>query len=294
MACKLKIWFMVLCIALMVANLGPLVRAEPQVPCYFVFGDSLFDNGNNNDIEVDAKVNYYPYGMDFSDGPTGRFSNGRNMPDVVAERLGFDIHDIPPFAKTKDRDVLKGVNYASGGAGIRNETGQHQGHSICLSKQLQNHQVTMEKIATSLGSKEKAAQHLMKCMYSVGIGSNDYINNYLLPKFYSTNREYTPEQYATILMKQYDQHLRTLHNYGARKIALFGVALVGCIPQMKALNPNVRTPCVDSINHYVKLFNEGLKSLVDQLNQNLTDAKFIYVNTVGISSIEFPIIGGGE
>ncbi|KAI5556991.1 hypothetical protein BDE02_18G071600 [Populus trichocarpa] len=38
-------------------------KAIPQVPCYFVFGDSLFDNGNNNYLSTPAKVNYLPYGM---------------------------------------------------------------------------------------------------------------------------------------------------------------------------------------------------------------------------------------
>lgn len=55
----------------------------PQVPCYFIFGDSLYDNGNNNDLVTEAKANFPPYGIDFPDGPTGRFSNGRNIADII-------------------------------------------------------------------------------------------------------------------------------------------------------------------------------------------------------------------
>lgn len=61
-------------------NAGPLCQ---QVPCYFVFGDSLADNGNNNKLNTQAKVNYFPYGIDFPDGPTGRFTNGRNFADII-------------------------------------------------------------------------------------------------------------------------------------------------------------------------------------------------------------------
>lgn len=43
---------------------------------------------------------------------------------ITAELLGFD-HFIPPFANTGGSDILQGVNYASGAAGIRNETGKH-------------------------------------------------------------------------------------------------------------------------------------------------------------------------
>jgi len=38
--------------------------------------------------------------------------------------LGFD-HFIPPYANTLGADIVQGVNYASGAAGIRNETGTH-------------------------------------------------------------------------------------------------------------------------------------------------------------------------
>ena len=44
---------------------------------------------------------------------------------ITAEFLGFD-HYIPPFATARGREILKGVNYASGAAGIRIETGQAQ------------------------------------------------------------------------------------------------------------------------------------------------------------------------
>jgi len=37
--------------------------------------------------------------------------------------LGFDQF-IPPFATARGRDILVGVNYASGAAGIRDESGR--------------------------------------------------------------------------------------------------------------------------------------------------------------------------
>lgn len=58
------------------------VRRE-SVPAMFVFGDSLIDNGNNNDLPSFAKANYFPYGIDFNGGPTGRFSNGYTMVDAI-------------------------------------------------------------------------------------------------------------------------------------------------------------------------------------------------------------------
>ncbi|XP_060200196.1 GDSL esterase/lipase At1g29660-like [Lycium barbarum] len=150
---------------------------------------------------------YLPYGVDFADGPTGRYTNGRNMADLLAEHLGFD-HYIPPFASATGDELLQGVNYASGYAGIRNETGSHVGDRIYLGKQLQNHKVTISRIADLLGNAPSAKKYLNKCLFIVGIGNNDYINNFLLPDIYPTSHLYRPSQYAKILIEQYSHQLK--------------------------------------------------------------------------------------
>ncbi|GMP44659.1 hypothetical protein CsSME_00013495 [Camellia sinensis var. sinensis] len=48
------------------------------IPAVLMFGDSIVDTGNNNNLETIFKVNYPPYGKDFiSRIPTGRFCNGK-------------------------------------------------------------------------------------------------------------------------------------------------------------------------------------------------------------------------
>ncbi|KAK1424879.1 hypothetical protein QVD17_20223 [Tagetes erecta] len=174
------------------------VNAAPQVPCYFIFGDSLVDNGNNNRIVSLAKANYLPYGIDFPNGPTGRFSNGKTVVDTVAELLGFNGY-IPPYANARGRTILNGVNYASAAAGIRDETG----------RQLE------------------------------------------------------------------------VYNYGARKFVLNGIGQIGCSPNALA-NSRDGSTCDERINSANRLFNSQLISLVDTLNRDLPDAKFIYINNYGI------------
>lgn len=53
-------------------------------PANFVFGDSLVDAGNNNYIVSLSKADYMPNGIDFG-GPTGRFTNGRTIVDIIGE-----------------------------------------------------------------------------------------------------------------------------------------------------------------------------------------------------------------
>ncbi|CAI8590923.1 unnamed protein product [Vicia faba] len=268
-------------IVLVVLVLSFGIGSAQQVPCYFIFGDSLVDNGNNNQLTSIAKANYAPYGIDFPGGPTGRFSNGKTSVDVIAEQLGFNGY-ISSYASARGRDILRGVNYASAAAGIREETGQQLGQRISFRGQVVNYQRTVSQLVNNFGDENTTANYLSKCIYTIGLGSNDYLNNYFMPQIYSSSRQFTPQQYANVLLQAYAQQLRILYNYGARKMALFGVGQIGCSPSELAQNsPDGRT-CVARINSANQLFNNGLKSLVDQFNNQFPDARFIYVNVYGI------------
>ncbi|KAL6190631.1 hypothetical protein ACLB2K_037025 [Fragaria x ananassa] len=68
------------------------------------------------------------------------------------------------------------------------------------------------------------------------LGSNDYLNNYLMPN-YDTRNHYNAQQFADLLA----QHLTRLYNLGARKFVIAGVGRMGCIPSiLAALSPNGR------------------------------------------------------
>ncbi|CAF2251549.1 hypothetical protein BRARA_H01938 [Brassica rapa] len=261
-------------------GLGFNVKAEPQVPCYFIFGDSLVDNGNNNGLSSLARADYYPYGIDLG-GPTGRFSNGKTTVDEIAELLGFDNY-IPAYSDVSGEQILQGVNYASAAAGIREETGQQLGQRIPFSGQVQNYQNTVAQVVELLGDENTAADYLRKCIYSVGLGSNDYLNNYFMPQYYSTSRQYTPEQYADDLINRYRDQLNALYNYGARKFALVGVGAIGCSPNALAQGSPDGTTCVERLNSANRIFNNRLKSMVQQLNNEHSDAKFTYINAYGV------------
>ncbi|KAJ6359065.1 hypothetical protein OIU76_000721 [Salix suchowensis] len=240
------------------------VHGEPKVPCYFIFGDSLVDSGNNNNLETIAKVNYPPYGIDFPGGPTGRFTNGRTVADIMGELLGFDDF-IPSFLTVDSSEILKGVNYASGSAGIRQETGKQLGVNLDLSKQLENHQTIVSRIVDMVGI-EPAASHLNKCFYWSVIGSNDYLNNYFIPQYYNTSSQYTPDKYADALIKQYSQQIMTLYNSGARKVALNGIGPIGCAPYSTANYDTKGSLCVDSMNDALGLAQNILHLQVSVLN----------------------------
>lgn len=63
------------------------------IPCIFTFGDSLLNAGNNNHLKsAPAKANTLPNGIDFpTHNATGRFCNGKIVPDFIGERLTFCV-----------------------------------------------------------------------------------------------------------------------------------------------------------------------------------------------------------
>ena len=84
-----------LCIFVLVAHFAtPVVCHERHhQAALFVFGDSIFDPGNNNYINTIAsfQANYFPYGESFFKYPTGRNSNGRLIPDFIGKFICVSI-----------------------------------------------------------------------------------------------------------------------------------------------------------------------------------------------------------
>ncbi|MQL96965.1 hypothetical protein Taro_029646 [Colocasia esculenta] len=255
------------------------VSGNIQVPALFVFGDSLVDDGNNNFLQSIAKADYYPYGVDFYQGSTGRFSNGRTIIDVLCDMFGISY--LPPYtsADLNGTRLLSGVNYASAAAGILEESGQFLGERFYLNQQVLNFQSNINDMRTVLGGQSMLDQFLSKSIVVVVIGSNDYVNNYLLPSLYTSSYYYSPQDYANLLLNRLSRQLLALHNMGLSKFLVAGVGPLGCIPSQRATGQGPPGRCVDSVNEIVGFFNRALRALVQQLNSNHPRALFVYGNT---------------
>ncbi|ONK80118.1 uncharacterized protein A4U43_C01F14070 [Asparagus officinalis] len=169
-------------------SLIPLTLSELQeaeVNGMFVFGSSLVDNGNNNFLKnATTKANFHPYGVDFPLGPSGRFSNGRNAIDVLGGLLKLP-RLIPPFTdpRTRGARVVHGVNFASGGSGILDQTGSFRGEVMSLSQQIRDFKVTtLPQLRTQLRcvhSPRLFEDHLSNYLFVVGTGGNDYLQYFV-------------------------------------------------------------------------------------------------------------------
>ncbi|XP_020208509.1 GDSL esterase/lipase At1g71691-like, partial [Cajanus cajan] len=192
----------------------------------------------------------------------------------AAELLGLPL--IPAYTEASGNQMLHGVNYASAAAGILDATGRNFVGRIPFDQQIRNFENTLNQLAGNLGAANMATA-LARCIFFVGMGSNDYLNNYLMPN-YPTRNQYNGPQYADLLVQTYNQQLTRLYNLGARKFVIAGLGLMGCIPSILAQSTS--GSCSEEVNLLVQPFNENVKNMLNNFNSNLPGARFIFADTV--------------
>ncbi|KAI3835331.1 hypothetical protein MKW98_020447 [Papaver atlanticum] len=247
------------------------------VPSIIVFGDSLLDVGNNNHLELSlAKANFPYNGVDFPKLWTGRFSNGRNAADFFSEKLRLPTS--PPYLSVK-KDLLSlkrtrrdsnaakvvlqngGISFASGGAGILNETNKIFVQSISLDEQIEFFSGVHGQLEQQLG-KSEAESFLAKSVFLIAIGSNDIIG-YSKPDSDLPGEFGSPENYMDILMHVFRGQLKRIYDLGARKFAIVGAALTGCCPSLRMQTG--KGECNVEANLLSLDFNNRAVSLIEEL-----------------------------
>ncbi|XP_047084314.1 GDSL esterase/lipase At5g55050-like [Lolium rigidum] len=242
----------------------PSSKALKQVPAMYVFGDSTLDVGNNYLEGADVpRANTPLHGVDYPGSkPTGRFSNGYNIADSIAKKLG--LKESPPAYLSLAQGttplvvtaLTEGVSYASAGAGILDST--HAGDNIPLSKQVMYFESTKAKMQAKVGS---AAVRILlsRSFFLISVGSNDLFVFAAAPTdvvaLYSS------------LISGYNTTITSLYNMGARKFGILNVGLLGCVPTVRVLNST--GACNDGLNLLAAGFDDALKSLLASLAAKL-------------------------
>ncbi|KAH7542777.1 GDSL esterase/lipase At2g30310 [Ziziphus jujuba] len=259
------------------------ISSPKLFPAILIFGDSTVDTGNNNYlINAFFKGNHYPYGKDFPGHvPTGRFSNGKLVPDFIASML--NIKDIvPPFLKPNlsDEELLTGVSFASAGAGYDDLTTVASG-AISFSKQVDDYfKKYIERIQGIVGEKE-AKKIVKRALVLVSAGTNDFGFN-----FYNTptrRLEFDINGYQDFLQKNLKKYIEELYDLGCRKIVVSGLPPIGCLPiqmTVKFENPSDRK-CLEDENFDAQTYNYKLSKLLARLQALLPGSKLVYADIYG-------------
>ncbi|QHO40775.1 GDSL esterase/lipase [Arachis hypogaea] len=224
---------------LLVSSYGTYAAQKQSLGASFIFGDSLVDAGNNNYLSTLSRANMTPNGIDFKasgGNPTGRFTNGRTISDIVGEQAG-------------------------------------NGYSNRL---LQHNKKEIDKL---LGKSNGRELIMKRSIFSISVGSNDFLNNYLLPLVSVGARvNQSPDAFVDEMINHFRIQLTRLYEMDARKFVVSNVGPIGCIPYQRAINQLNEDECSDLANKLAVQYNGRLKDLLAELNDNLPGANFVLAN----------------
>ncbi|XP_039002306.1 GDSL esterase/lipase At5g33370-like [Hibiscus syriacus] len=263
-------------LALSMAALG-CIAALAEARAFFIFGDSLVDSGNNNYLETTARADSPPYGIDYPTGrPTGRFSNGLNIPDLM--QIGLSESPLPYLSPDFDgKKLLVGANFASAGVGILNDTGVQFVNILRMYRQLELFQEYQRRLSALVGSKQ-AHRLVSQALILITVGGNDFVNNYYLVPFSARSRQYSLPDYVKFIISEYQNLLMKLYKLGARRVLVTGTGPLGCVPAELAMRGN-NGGCSQELQRAAALYNPQLVEMINGLNADIGRDVFISANT---------------
>ncbi|KAK7360277.1 hypothetical protein VNO77_02260 [Canavalia gladiata] len=264
---------------------------KPAVPAVFVFGDSTFDVGTNNFLNDSKATATQPfYGIDFPNKiSTGRFSNGFNIADRIVQLLGFNasppayLYLLNNDTQNFNRDILKGVNFASGGSGILPKTGKQIYIDVVpMEDQIQQF-TTIHGNMSQYVNESNAKAIINKSLFLVSVGSND------LFEFFYFNASKHPNNFTLVvefmnnLASNYQVQLKNLINLGARKFGILSVPPIGCVPVLSAI-ANPKTHCLDQLNTLARFFYEEVVFMLKNLKSECPDIQYSLGDSLNITN----------
>lgn len=231
------------------------------VPLY-VFGDSLYDTGMALHVDKGPAADSYPYGETYFKRPAGRFSDGRLIPDFIAQFANLPFPE--PYLNPNLSDYTESVNFADASAGVLVET---RPNTLNLKLQTEYFVEMVQKLEQQFGETE-TKKVVARAVYLFNIGANDYVDLYYLnPKPLSPSLK---RMFLNQILGNFTSHITTIYNQGGRKFAFQGFAPIGCFPTFLQDDGT----CTTELNDLAKMHNVGFEALLKRLARQLPGLKY--------------------
>ncbi|KAK7276071.1 hypothetical protein RIF29_17203 [Crotalaria pallida] len=231
------------------------------------------DTGNNNNIFTLVKANHLPYGRDFPGHVlTGRFSNGKLIPDIIASYLNI-TDTVPPYLDRNltNEQLLSGVCFASAGSGLDSLTTGIT-NAISMSNQIEQHFNDYVERLKGIVGENKAKQILGDALVAISAGSNDFIINFY--DGHTRSYSFTITEYQNLMQDNLIAFVTRLYEIGCRKFAVSGLPPIGCIPFQIEFRHEVA--CVDGQNSDSKDYNQILAKKLLDLQTKLEGSRIVF------------------
>ena len=86
-------------------------------------------------------------------------------------------------------------------------------------------------------------------------------------------------------------HVQRLYNLGARKVVMFEIGPLGCIPSIAKTQKHNGSDCVQETNQLASMFNDKLRATLANLTFSLQGSLFVLgrANGIGYDAITSPL-----
>ncbi|XP_024989362.1 GDSL esterase/lipase At1g71250-like [Cynara cardunculus var. scolymus] len=165
--------------------------------------------------------------------------------------------------------MLRGVNFASGAAGLLDLTGQDL-NIVSMSEQIKQFETIYGNL-TLVKGRHATKTLLARSMFAVSVGSNDLFG------YFESRSTVDPVIFINSLMTAYGCHINALYNLGARKFGIIGVPPIGCCPSQRIHNGT--GGCLEIENTFARAFHSALDALMKQLASKLPEMKYALGNS---------------
>ncbi|WCJ39440.1 GDSL lipase [Euphorbia peplus] len=259
---KLKIIFLICLAILMYSN------AENDV-AIFVFGDSIFDPGNNNFINLSSatKADRWPYGETFFNFSTGRYCDGRIIPDFIA--MNASLPPWKPYLQQNgtQKSFRHGANFAAGGAHAISENNPGW---INLKEQLSFFKNASKILSNEVGE-EEAKKILMEAVYMTSIGGDDFAT------FIGDDHPNSTQiqQFIDLVIGNITQVIMEIYDMGGRKFAIQNIGPMGCAPRSLQSYDVPSNECYEFMNDIIRQHNQEFIKSAHALENELQGFTFL-------------------
>ncbi|KAI5074261.1 hypothetical protein GOP47_0010222 [Adiantum capillus-veneris] len=254
-------------------------------PALFIFGDSLSDTGNAalEALPYAMKTTHLPYGETFPGWPSGRFSDGHLLVDLLATH--FDLPLPNPFLNAS-ADFVGGVNFAVAGSTALNPScltslKVKSLTNLSLDVQISWHLKFKAEVESSIGllkgSPTEAA--FAEALYVIESGGNDYV--------YAYSAGYTPSfinfTLIPLVVQKIQSAVNTLISNGARNFLFVTITPLGCLPALLSRYNGTKDSigCLEEYNQASFLHGAHLQTMVETLRISYPNDTFLLMDFYG-------------
>ncbi|TMW97837.1 hypothetical protein EJD97_004911 [Solanum chilense] len=251
----------------------------------FNFGDSNSDTGG-----LVAGLGYpinLPNGRTFFRRSTGRLSDGRLILDFLCQSVNTRF--LCPYLDSVGSSFLNGANFAIAGSRLLPKY-EPFALNIQVLQFLHFKDRSIELVSAGSGNLV-GDEGFRNALFMIDIGQNDLADSFAKNLSYTEVVKMIPS-----FVTEIRNAIQVIYSQGGRKFWVHNTGPLGCLPQKLTLVQKVSSDldphgCLANYNSAAKLFNEGLRHLLQELRSEMKDATMVYVD---IYSIKYDLIANSS